>query len=246
MSFINGANMVYIGCAGWNIPARSTARFPPLGTHLERYAQHFSAVEINSSFYRPHRRETYVRWAASVSADFRFSVKIPKLITHELGLRKAAAALDEFLESALGLGDRLGCLLVQLPPSLAFEKRIADAFFTRLRKSFPGAAVCEPRHPSWFAPKVTSMLEAYDIGRVAADPPPVPEAAHPAGSSRIHYYRLHGSPDMYYSCYSQQFLAELALNARQLAQASTELWFIFDNTAAGWATENAWQLQTLI
>src|SRR5947209_16149244 len=105
-----------VGTAGWTIPKQHAAAFPGSGSHLERYAQRLNAVEINSSFYRPHRRATYERWAASVSADFRFSVKLPRAITHDLRLTGADAALDEFLAQASGLGARFAVVLIQLPP----------------------------------------------------------------------------------------------------------------------------------
>ena len=97
--------------------------------HPHRMLTRFNAVEINSSFYKPHRRQTYERWAASAPPDFAFSVKIPKAITHELRLAAAAMPLfDAFLEQAQGLGTKLRCLLVQLPPSLAFDSRLAGRF----------------------------------------------------------------------------------------------------------------------
>ncbi|MDQ3815662.1 MAG: DUF72 domain-containing protein, partial [Armatimonadota bacterium] len=74
---------IYIGCAGWSIPSPHAPEFPAAGSHLERYAARFPAVEINSSFYRPHRPQTYERWAAAVPTHFQFAVKVPKIITHE-------------------------------------------------------------------------------------------------------------------------------------------------------------------
>ena len=124
---------VRIGCAGWSIPKGYGDRFPRKGTHLVRYAARFPAVEINSSFYRPHRPTTYARWAASVPEDFRFSVKAPKLPTHERRLVGVGDVLDSFLAEATRLGDRLGPLLVQLPPSLSFSADVAEMFFSELR-----------------------------------------------------------------------------------------------------------------
>src|SRR5262245_27120186 len=118
-----------IGCAGWAIPKQHAGSFPSSGSHLERYAQRFTAVEINSSFYRPHRRATYARWAAAVPAGFAFAVKAPKQITHELRLAGTDTALDGFLAQVGGLGDKLGPLLFQLPPSLALDPSTARAFF---------------------------------------------------------------------------------------------------------------------
>src|SRR5688572_19432683 len=110
-----------IGCAGWSIPREHAAEFPVEGTHLQRYAQRFPAVEINSSFYRPHRPETYARWAASTPDGFRFAVKVPREITHTRRLREVDEPLERFLAEAGALGEKLGPLLVQLPPSLQFE-----------------------------------------------------------------------------------------------------------------------------
>lgn len=78
------------------------------GSHLERYGAVLNAVEINTSFYRPHRTATYTRWAASVPEDFRFAVKVPKTITHERRLKDVGELLDRFLSEAGGLGPKLG------------------------------------------------------------------------------------------------------------------------------------------
>src|SRR5687768_14756132 len=111
---------IFIGTAGWSIPKSSAEHFPADGSHLERYAQTLPAVEINSSFYRPHKIESYERWARAVPEGFRFAVKIPKTITHEKQLRGADELLNRFLGEAITLGTKLGPLLVQLPPSLRF------------------------------------------------------------------------------------------------------------------------------
>ncbi len=121
---------------------------------MQRYSSRFPAVEINSSFYRPHRPATYAKWADSVAGDFRFSVKVPKQITHERRLIDCKGLVDEFLGQCSQLGGKLGCLLIQLPPSLAFEAAVAGAFFKALRDRYQGYAVLEPRHPSWLAPRL--------------------------------------------------------------------------------------------
>src|SRR5881397_2217283 len=117
-SSAEGARLV--GCAGWGLHKDVASRFPPDGSQLERYAAVFPAVEINSSFYRPHQPQTYARWAASVPEAFRFSVKLPRTITHDAKLRGIDELLDRFAREAGELGPKLGCVLVQLPPSGAF------------------------------------------------------------------------------------------------------------------------------
>jgi uncharacterized protein YecE (DUF72 family) len=232
------SNTVRIGCAGWSLPKEQADRFPAEGSHLERYASRFPAVEINSSFYKPHRPTTYARWAESVPADFRFSVKAPKLATHERRLVDVEDVLDGFLAEATRLGDKLGPLLVQLPPSLAFSADVAKPFLLALRERFDGTVALEPRHPSWFEPAAEQLVAKHRIARVAADPSVVPAAGEPGGWDGLVYYRLHGSPKIYYSAYPEDYLKTLARRLT-LAAKSAEVWCIFDNTAAFAATANA-------
>jgi uncharacterized protein YecE (DUF72 family) len=232
--------MVRVGCVGWSIPGEFASRFPGEGTHLERYGQRFSAVEINSSFYRPHRPATYARWAASVPEGFRFAVKVPREITHRLRLAaESGEALDRFMGECGALGAKLGPLLLQLPPSLVFEEEREAAFFALLRARYAGSVVCEPRHASWFVPEAEEMLTRFRVARVAADPAVVAEAARPGGWPRLVYYRLHGSPRVYYSAYGEAALAAKAAKLVAATERSVEAWCIFDNTAAGAATGDA-------
>jgi uncharacterized protein YecE (DUF72 family) len=230
---------LWIGTAGWSVPSRYAAELPPDGSHLERYARRFDAVEINSSFYRPHQRKTYQRWAQSVPAGFRFSVKLPKAITHEARLADCDALLDGFVAEVTGLGDRLGVLLVQLPPKFGFDRRVADRFFDDLRQRLDVPVACEPRHPSWFTPDVNEWLAERRIARVAADPAPVPDAGEPGGWNGLAYYRWHGSPRIYYSDYDEAALAALAKRLDAQRQHGIPAWCILDNTALGAALGNA-------
>lgn len=218
-----------VGCAGWTIPKLSVARFPSEGSHLERFAAVFGAVEINSSFYRPHRPTTYARWAASTPEAFRFSVKLPRAITHEAKLVEPDAVLDRFAGEVNALGDKLGCVLVQLPPKLAFDAALADHLFTGLRQRFGCMFACEARHPSWFDDAATSLLTAQGITRVIADPPVGQSGPHQPTSNAI-YLRLHGSPRVYYSDYAPDFLAGLGASIASHVAVGRDVWCIFDNT----------------
>ena len=206
---------------------------------MQRYAAGLPAVEINSSFYRPHRPATYARWAESVPPPFRFSVKIPKAITHEGLLVHPEHKLDAFLHEANALSDKLGCLLIQLPPSLAFDAPTARRFFAALRERYAGAAVLEPRHMSWAAPECEELLQTFHIARVAADPPRLPDGSAPRGWRGLAYYRLHGSPRVYFSSYSDAYLDALSISIAAVARAGSPVWCIFDNTGLGAATLNA-------
>jgi uncharacterized protein YecE (DUF72 family) len=233
---------IRIGTAGWSIPKPHAALFPAPGTHLQRYAAHLPAVEINSSFYRPHKPSTYARWAESVPPGFRFAVKVPREITHRRKLVATADVLDRFLSETQALAAKLGPLLVQLPPSLRFDQKTAGSFFACLRDRFDEHVACEPRHATWFEDEADSLLNDFRIARVAADPAPVPRAAVPGGWPHLVYRRLHGSPRMYYSGYSPDFLARIDSLMRQPLPHKPENWCIFDNTALGEATRDALDL----
>ena len=230
-----------MGTAGWSIPRASAPRFNAQGTHLERYSRLLHGAEINSSFHRPHAAATYAKWAASTPPGFRFAVKMPRTITHDQKLRRARLPLGRFLEESAGLGEKRGPLLVQLPPSLAFDPRVVSRFFGLLRERYEGPVVCEPRHPTWFSAAANAMLIRHQVARVAADPPVAPGSDVPGGWNGILYYRLHGSPRKYWSRYTSDYVKALEQALRE-TPASVDAWCVFDNTASGAALENACEL----
>jgi uncharacterized protein YecE (DUF72 family) len=131
---------------------------------------------------------------------------------------------------------------VQLPPKLELNLRTARRFFAGLRQRFEGGIAVEPRHASWFTPAAERMLESERIARVAADPPRAANGGEPGGWRGMAYYRLHGSPRVYYSSYDDAFIDRLAQKVRALRRARIPVWCIFDNTALGGATGNALSL----
>jgi uncharacterized protein YecE (DUF72 family) len=227
-----------IGCAGWSLHKEVAADFPEEGSHLERYAAVFPAVEINSSFYRPHQPQTYARWAASVPADFRFSVKLPKAITHEARLRDADELLDRFADEAGHLGAKLGCVLIQLPPKGVFDEEAARDFLPRLKQRLGCMLALEGRHPTWFSEAATAVLREHGVTRVMADPPAGQPGPH-VPTTEAAYIRLHGTPKVYYSSYPPAFLREVEQRIETLGAAGADCWCIFDNTAAFAAVPNA-------
>lgn len=231
-----------IGCAGWNIPRPAAASFQLEGTHLERYSRVFNCCEINSSFYRSHKDSTWERWAAAVPEQFQFSVKIPRTITHEAKLKCNPGDLRDFLKQVNFLGQKLGALLIQLPPSFGFDSATATSFFALLRNLHDGDVVLEARNETWFSTIAADLLTNFKIAGVAADPACIPAASHPSGYGQVVYFRLHGSPRRYYSPYGSEFLKAKASEMTRLSRKS-QAWCIFDNTAAGSATTDALQLK---
>ena len=220
-----------IATAGWSIPKSSAAKFAEAGSGLARYASVFGGVEINSTFYRRHKPSTFARWAAAVPNAFRFSVKMPKVITHTLAMTDIGAPFDTFLKDIAPLAAKRGPLLCQLPPSLVFDRETMKAGFETMRCADPGPIVIEARHKSWASDEALALLRTYAISRVLADPAPVWPADNfddpPA------YIRLHGKPKVYYSSYTD---ADIRWFSKRLA---TDSWCVFDNTASGAAMENA-------
>lgn len=174
--------------------------------------------------------------------SFRFSAKLPKEVTHQLRLVGALPRTAQFLQEVSILGDKLALLLAQLPPSLQFDRSIAHSFFTDFQRLTPIAIVCEARHPTWFTPEADALLAVLHVARVAADPAITPAGALPGGWRGLAYLRLHGSPKMYRSTYSAEFLTGLAQTLRAEHARSAETWCIFDNTTLGAATRNALDL----
>ena len=235
-----------IGTAGWSLPRAEQPHFPPDGSHLERYASRFAAVEINSSFHRSHKPAIWARWRDAVPPGFRFSVKIPKAITHTARLDVTGPVIAAFLNEISLLERKLGCLLVQLPPSLSYDATTAAKFFEKLKARTAVPIACEPRHATWFEPDADQLLRRFTVARVAADPARVPIASDPGGSREFSYFRLHGSPRMYYSPHSDQVLTHLAGRLQRETKEAHTIWCIFDNTTLGAATRNALDLSAAL
>ncbi len=210
---------IFIGTAGWTIPRAAAHHFDCTGTHLQKYSAVLTGAEINSCFHRSHELGTYRKWALATPRQFRFAVKLPRIITHDQRLLRVGIPMERFIKESSGLKSKRGPLLIQLPPSLSFERRRVKAFLDRLRARYDGSLVCEPRHETWFSPTASELLVSYQVARVAADPAILEIGKEPGGWDGIVYFRLHGSP-----------------------RKSAETWCIFDNTAGGAAIENALEL----
>jgi uncharacterized protein YecE (DUF72 family) len=240
---------VRIGLAGWSEAASRYGKLLPSSpeesaTGLQRYAAAFDFVEINSSFYRQVRPENYAKWAGEVPEDFRFSVKMHRLITHYTRL-KNTELLKDFFGSVSGLGDKLAVVLVQLPPTLVFDLEVAGRFFQALRKIYRGCAVCEPRHASWSTDEARSLLAKQGIGPVLTEIPDSGVDPLRGAARRIPLYvRLHGTPRKYYSSYSDKDLERLAEFLGE--HGDRRRYVVFDNTAGPAGVRNALELQRMV
>lgn len=234
----------YIGTAGWCIPAQIKEHFPVEGSHLQRYSKIFNCVEINSTFYKTHKPESFAKWATCVPDYFRFSVKLSRYFTHDKKLMEVGIKLQEALYGYSQLQDKLGVLLVQLPPSLIFNQDNAENFLDHLRQYYTGIVVWEPRHRTWSSLNVLKLFEKYHIHRVIADPEPWPiKNELKSLTEKFRYFRLHGSPEIYKSSYSRKTINNLKQDILISQEKNIPSWIIFDNTTFGFATENALMLK---
>jgi uncharacterized protein YecE (DUF72 family) len=237
----------FIGTAAWNIPSHLKSFFPGEGTHLERYSRIFNAVEINSSFYKDHKFQIYEKWARSVPPSFKFSVKLSQYFTHDQRLKDSGERLTDSLISISGLGRKWGALLIQTPPSLDFKKNTAKKFFSALSKKCPVPVIFEPRHKSWVSPQAIEILKEFSVNKVLADPEPCRAALKDRPAlEKNRYFRLHGSPQLYRSVYSGEFLEKLYKRLLSPLSHSKNTWIIFDNSMFGHATLNALSLKKLL
>lgn len=238
---------VYVGTSGWSYPDWGTVLYgnAPRREWLSLYARRFPAVEIDSSFYRRHRPETYRRWAEATPPEFAFALKGHGFITHVKRLNQAEEPLRRQIEDASPLGGKLKAFLWQLPGS--FRKDLARLeSFAKALTEVKGAArhVFEFRHPSWFDREVASLLGHYRIGSCQSDAADWP--LWDAVTTDLVFVRLHGAETTYVSSYSENELASWAERIRTWHREARTVHLYFDNTAGGAAVENALTLLSLL
>jgi uncharacterized protein YecE (DUF72 family) len=159
-----------IGTSGWQYRDWRGPFYPPgvpQRRWLEEYATHFDVVEVNNAFYRLPERATFEQWRARTPAGFRFAVKMSRYLTHIKRLRDPAEPVARFLDRAAGLGDKLGPVLLQLPPNLKADLAALDETLGQ----FPShvRVVVEPRHDSWFTDDCRKLLERHHAALCWAD-----------------------------------------------------------------------------
>jgi len=161
---------VYAGTSGFSY-AQWKGRFYPRGLRtaqlLGYYAQRLPAVEINNTFYRMPKAETLRDWAAQTPESFRFVLKAPRRITHLKRLQDTAEETSYLLRTAQVLGERLGAVLYQLPPSLRADRERLARFLGSMPQAVPAAF--EFRHPSWWAEPVFETLREHDAALCVAE-----------------------------------------------------------------------------
>ncbi|POX45711.1 DUF72 domain-containing protein [Streptomyces sp. Ru71] len=161
---------LFVGTSGWQYRDWRGVLYPPelpMRLWLEEYAAAFATVEVNNAFYRLPARETFESWAARVPAGFVVAVKASRYLTHIKRLKEPEEPVHRLMDRAAGLGDRLGPVLLQLPPTLRADAGLLDACLA----CFPAGTrvAVEPRHESWWTPEVRRVLELRGAALCWAD-----------------------------------------------------------------------------
>jgi uncharacterized protein YecE (DUF72 family) len=161
---------LFVGTSGYNYPEWKGSFYPgklPAAKMLPYYAEHFTSVEINNTFYRMPNEKLLAGWSEATPPQFRLTLKAPKRITHEARLHDCADSTAHFLKIAATLGPKLGALLFQLPPFLKKDVALLEAFIATLP---PGVcAAFEFRHTSWLDAEVYARLRERNLALCVAD-----------------------------------------------------------------------------
>ncbi len=228
----------FIGTSGWHYDDWRGQFYPeklPKAKWLEYYARHFTALELNNSFYRLPSEEAFNRWYASSPPNFTFAVKVSRYITHIKRLKGCDEALNNFMSRAVLLKEKLGPLLYQLPPGLHRDDDLLTAFLEKLPGGF--RHVIEFRHKSWLVEEVFDILRRYHAGFCVFD---MPKLASPLlATADFAYIRFHGSDSLYSSCYTDEELAQWAGKITELSKTLDSVYIYFNNDIDGYALKNS-------
>jgi len=162
--------MIWIGTSGYNYPEWKGSFYPadlPAAKMLPYYAARLPTVEINYTFYRMPNAKLVGGWAAQTPSPYQLTLKTPRRITHDSRLKNCGELVKTFCDVAATLGDKLGALLVQLPPNLKKDIAVFDAFLDELPPRV--RAAFEFRHPSWLDEEVFERLAARNLALCIAD-----------------------------------------------------------------------------
>jgi len=235
----------YIGTSGWHYDDWRGLFYPQelaKSKWLEFYAQHFNTVELNNSFYRLPSEKAFDNWREASPAGFIFAVKVSRFITHIKRLKNVEEPMQNFLERADLLNNKLGPLLYQLPPNMKRDDERLKAFLTTLPVRY--RHVFEFRHGSWFDDGVFNILKRYNAGWCVFD---MPDFTSPVvATADFAYVRFHGSTGLYWSNYSDKELSSWAKRIAKLGENLKAVYIYFNNDVAGYALSNAKTLVRLL
>ena len=239
-------SQLYIGTSGWSYTHWRDCFYQnfPRKDWLKFYAERFSALEVNASFYRLQSSETFTRWFEQTPADFRFALKANRYLTHNKKLLDPEASVLIEKQHAGALGEKLAVVLWQLAGNLKKDFARLQAFIEALQLWPEVRHSLEFRHPSWFDAETADCLAQVNIAVCQSDAETWP--IWPRVTADLVYLRLHGHTRTYASSYSDSELADWAARIGGWLAQGKEVHVYFDNDAECAAPFNAGVLQRLL
>lgn len=246
MSALGTAATFLVGTSGWSYPHWKGLFYPsdsPSKKWFQYYRRRFMTVEINATFYRRFKDQTYHNWRGQAPEGFRYVLKAPRFITHRKYLQNAAEEIQDFSRSAQILEEKLGLILLQLHPQTPYEpERLKKALLTF---GDPSRVAVEFRHERWFTEETFQMLKGVGAVFCSADSPHTELLDRV--TAREAYIRLHGREHWYTYNYSPRELAEIAALARRMhGRGARRVYLFFNNDFNAYAPQNALQIKELL
>lgn len=242
---------LFFGTSGWSYKEWVGPFYPKAGKMFSYYAKFFNTAEINSTFYRYPTKGMIYGLNKNAPSGFIFSVKLPRLITHEKRLdssQNVKSDLTRFLEllEPLSARNRLGCILIQLPPSFRYDRDLDnfEAFLEMIPKGYDFAA--EFRHKSWMRNETWKLLEKHNIAYCIVDEPLLPQDIHL--TANFVYFRWHGrgSQPWYDYHYSEEELKVWVPKIEKTLNQVDKAYGYFNNHFHGYAVENCIEILEML
>jgi uncharacterized protein YecE (DUF72 family) len=236
---------IHVGCSGWVYKHWRGILYPeglPQRLWFERYAEDFDTIEINASFYRVPKAETFDAWRDKAPSGFRYAVKVNRFITHMKRLLDCDQALNDFVALARRLEGTLGPLLYQLPPSLKLDLERLESFLELIPKDLTN--VFEFRDKSWYVPETYALLDRHGAGFCVHDM--AGSASERVAVGPAAYVRFHGGEGKYWGRYSDEGLLRWADWLVEQAHAGRSVWCYFNNDIHGHAIHDARTLKSMV
>ena len=252
--------MIYIGTSGWSYKHWKNGVFYPQRWkehELRYYQKFFNSVELNTSFYHLPKKEAFRNWRKLVPKDFIFSVKASRYLTHILKLSEPREPLENLLENASVLREKLGPIFFQFAPNFAADPEKLAKFAKILRGSPRGSNppfgiraegwtlrfAFEFRHQSWFSPEIYQILKKHNLALIFSDTPKYPYEEEITAD--FIYLRLHGHKVLYGSKYTKEELRNWTRKIKRWGRKK-DVYCYFDNDAQGFAPQNAIELKEIL
>ncbi|MEW5995188.1 MAG: DUF72 domain-containing protein [Candidatus Zixiibacteriota bacterium] len=242
---------IHIGTSGWNYGGWAGILYPEelkSKDFLSYYAQQFSTVEVNYSFYHLPRPTTYEKWVRQTPAGFVFALKLSRFITHVKRLQGVKQALRTFVKNAESLDDKCGPILFQLPPSFSLtaenKKRLRDILESATKQGVRSAV--ELRHQTWFVDDVYELLQRVNTSLVIANSSRYPNPPEYIATTNFVYFRFHGPKELFASSYTKAQLEHYADIMKTYLRADKDVYAYFNNDFGGHAVRNARTLKGLV